>query len=99
MPSININVRPSTGQIFQVNVDSESTTVQGLKQLIGEKMGNIDASSLKLVFSGRILKNEDLVNDCSKVFYDIKKHEPWILNRIINRNYCWKYSSCCSFWW
>ncbi|CEP09423.1 hypothetical protein [Parasitella parasitica] len=64
MPSIKINVRPSTGQIFQVEVDSENTTVQNLKQLIGEAMGNIDGSTLKLVFSGRILKNEDLVNEC-----------------------------------
>ncbi|KAI8637357.1 hypothetical protein BD408DRAFT_424634 [Parasitella parasitica] len=64
MPSIRINVRPSTGQIFQVDVNTESTTVQELKQLIGEKMENTDGSTLKLVFSGRILKDEDQVNDC-----------------------------------
>lgn len=66
MPNITINVRPSTGQLFQVDLDSDSTTVESLKQLIAEKMGNIEAANLKLVFSGRILKNEDLCSQCSK---------------------------------
>lgn len=73
MPHITINIRPSTGQIFKVDLDTDSTTVQGLKEIIGEKMGNIDAGLLKLVFSGRILKNEDLCSDCSKLFYIICK--------------------------
>ncbi|KAG1081119.1 hypothetical protein G6F42_023072 [Rhizopus arrhizus] len=64
MPDITVNVRPSTGQIFQITFNPEETTVETLKVLIGEKMGNIDASSLKLVFSGRILKNEDTAIDC-----------------------------------
>ncbi|KAL9544312.1 hypothetical protein MBANPS3_007688 [Mucor bainieri] len=64
MPDITINVRPSTGQIFQISFDPEEATVEELKVLIGEKMGNLDASSLKLVFSGRILKNEDLAMEC-----------------------------------
>jgi ubiquilin len=68
MTSISINVRPSTGQIFQVEVDTAATTVQSLKEIIAEKMGNFDAANLKLVFSGRILKNEDLVSDCSKFY-------------------------------
>jgi ubiquilin len=67
MPSVNINIRPSTGQIFQVDVDTETTTVQGLKETIGQKM-NVEAANLKLVFSGRILKNEDLISDCSESF-------------------------------
>jgi ubiquilin len=65
MPSVNINIRPSTGQIFQVDVDTETTTTQGLKEIIGQKM-NVEAANLKLVFSGRILKNEDLISDCSE---------------------------------
>lgn len=68
MANITVNIRPSTGQVFQVQVETEGTTVEQLKQIIAEKMGNVDASSLKLVFSGRILKNEDLVTDSSKVF-------------------------------
>lgn len=67
MSDITINVRPSTGQIFQISFDPEETTVEGLKVLIGEEMGNLDPSSLKLVFSGRILKNEDTATECSKV--------------------------------
>lgn len=66
MPNITINVRPSTGQLFQVEFDSDSTTVEGLKQLIAEKMENIEPANLKLVFSGRILKNEDICSQCSK---------------------------------
>ncbi|GAN05923.1 plant ubiquilin [Mucor ambiguus] len=64
MPDITINVRPSTGKIFQISFDPEETFVEGLKVLIGEKMGNLDPSSLKLVFSGRILKNEDTAMEC-----------------------------------
>ncbi|KAI9365852.1 hypothetical protein BD770DRAFT_417555 [Pilaira anomala] len=64
MPNITINVRPSTGQLFQVEFDSDSTTVEGLKQLIAEKMENIEPANLKLVFSGRILKNEDICSQC-----------------------------------
>ncbi|KAI8993549.1 hypothetical protein BDB01DRAFT_776674 [Pilobolus umbonatus] len=60
MPHITINVRPSTGHIFQVDVDTDTTTVNGLKEIIGARMGDTSASQLKLVFSGRILKNEDM---------------------------------------
>ncbi|KAI9469991.1 MAG: hypothetical protein EXX96DRAFT_654389 [Benjaminiella poitrasii] len=66
MPEININVRPSTGQTFKVDIDTEAT-VENLKKTIAEKMENIEASNLKLVFSGRILKNEDLVGECKIV--------------------------------
>ncbi|KAI8380719.1 hypothetical protein BD560DRAFT_386914 [Blakeslea trispora] len=68
MPSnITINVRPSTGQIFQIDIDSEQSSVQDMKQMIAEKMDHADPSSLKLVFSGRILKNEDIIKDCKIV--------------------------------
>ncbi|KAI7899472.1 uncharacterized protein BX663DRAFT_537990 [Cokeromyces recurvatus] len=66
MSTININVRPSTGQIFKLDVGTEAT-IEELKQLIAQKMENVEASNLKLVFSGRILKNEDLVGDCKIV--------------------------------
>lgn len=66
MSNISINVRPSTGQIFKVELDTTTTTIEGLKEIIAEKMGNVQAVNLKLVFSGRILKNEDLCSDCSK---------------------------------
>ena len=66
MASISIQVRPSTGQLFQVELVPSSTTVEELKVIIATKMDNLDPSTLKLVFSGRILKNEDLCSDCSK---------------------------------
>lgn len=98
MTNITINVRPSTGQIFKVDLDTESTTVQALKEIIGQKMGNIEAANLKLVFSGRILKNEDLCSDCSKFF---KNGSLLYLCLIFfyYRTCCWMYCSCCSLWW
>ncbi|KAI9277474.1 hypothetical protein BY458DRAFT_505085 [Sporodiniella umbellata] len=59
MAPASINVRPSTGQIFKVEVDINSTTVHGLKKIIAASMGDVSPDDLKLVFSGRILKNED----------------------------------------
>ena len=62
--NITINIRPSTGQVFQIDIDSEQATVQDMKTIIAEKMDHADPSTLKLVFSGRILKNEDIIKDC-----------------------------------
>ncbi|ORE09937.1 hypothetical protein BCV72DRAFT_47483 [Rhizopus microsporus var. microsporus] len=63
MAPISINVRPSTGQTFKVQVDAEETTVLGLKEIIATSMGDVSSNDLKLVFSGRILKNEDKCSD------------------------------------
>lgn len=100
MPNITINIRPSTGQLFQVELDTDSTTVQGLKEIIGQKMGNVDATTLKLVFSGRILKDEDLCHDCSKFFFSFFAvlFKPLTLIALF-RNCCWLHCSCCSFRW
>ncbi|KAG0769043.1 hypothetical protein G6F62_000639 [Rhizopus arrhizus] len=63
MAPVSINVRPSTGQVFKVQVDVESTTVFGLKEIIAASMGDVSPNDLKLVFSGRILKNQDNCSD------------------------------------
>ncbi|OBZ86965.1 Ubiquitin domain-containing protein DSK2b [Choanephora cucurbitarum] len=65
--NITINIRPSTGQVFQIDIDSEQATVQDMKTIIAEKMDHADPSTLKLVFSGRILKNEDIIKNCKIV--------------------------------
>jgi ubiquilin len=64
--TININIRPSTGKTFQLQVDADTTTVKQLKESISAQMEDVSPSDLKLVFSGRILKDEDLCTDCSK---------------------------------
>lgn len=66
MAPISINVRPSTGRTFKVQVDTEETTVLRLKDIIATSMGDVSSNDLKLVFSGRILKNEDKCSDYSK---------------------------------
>ncbi|KAI9304934.1 hypothetical protein BJ944DRAFT_240111 [Cunninghamella echinulata] len=55
---INIKVRPSTGKLLDVELDLEWTVYQ-LKEKIGEKMDGVPASQLKLVYSGRILKDDE----------------------------------------
>lgn len=94
MAPVSINVRPSTGQVFKVQVDVESTTVFGLKEIIAASMGDVSPNDLKLVFSGRILKNQDNCSDYSNA----NKHIIFLyIDQFANRNYRRKYSSCCSF--
>lgn len=62
---ITVQIRPSNGQVFQVEFDPETTTVKQLKEIIAEKRNGVNADSLKLVYSGRILKDDDLCSTCS----------------------------------
>ena len=62
---ITVQIRPSNGQVFQVEFDLETTTVKQLKEIIAEKRNGVNADSLKLVYSGRILKDDDLCSTCS----------------------------------
>lgn len=62
---ITVQIRPSNGQVFQVEFDPENTTVKQLKEIIAEKRNGVNADSLKLVYSGRILKDDDLCTTCS----------------------------------
>ncbi|KAI9277163.1 hypothetical protein BDA99DRAFT_555078 [Phascolomyces articulosus] len=61
--SINVKIRPSNGNLFEVEFDPESTTILDLKQLIADKMDNAEPSELRLVYSGRILKDDDACHD------------------------------------
>ncbi|CDH54152.1 ubiquitin-like protein [Lichtheimia corymbifera JMRC:FSU:9682] len=61
---ITVQIRPSNGQVFQVEFDPENTTVKQLKEIIAEKRNGVNADSLKLVYSGRILKDDDLCTTC-----------------------------------
>lgn len=71
MAPASINVRPSTGQVFKVQVDTNTTTVFGLKKIIATSMGDVSPDDLKLVFSGRILKNEDNCSEYSNIYIHI----------------------------
>jgi ubiquilin len=63
--TITVKVRPSNGILFDVEFDPECTVFQ-LKEKVGEKMAGASATLLKLVYSGRILKDEDICNTYSK---------------------------------
>ncbi|KAI9007572.1 hypothetical protein CLU79DRAFT_778176 [Phycomyces nitens] len=66
--AITVKIKPFTGDVLQVELDPESTTVVQFKSTIGQKMGGLEAIDIKLVYSGRILKDED---SCST--YGIKE--------------------------
>ncbi|KAI8060266.1 hypothetical protein BC940DRAFT_312411 [Gongronella butleri] len=56
---LTLKVRPSTGRLFDVSVALDATILQ-LKEAVGQKMeAGVPASQLKLVHSGRILKDDD----------------------------------------
>ncbi|CAO3591034.1 unnamed protein product [Absidia cylindrospora] len=57
--TITIKVRPSNGVLFNVQFDPDCTVFQ-LKEKVGEKMDGTSASLLKLVYSGGILKDDDI---------------------------------------
>lgn len=65
--TINVKIKPSTGNMFQLELDLNNTTVSDLKRMVGDKMC-APAIELKLVFAGRILKDQDLCADCSEWF-------------------------------
>ncbi|KAI8145240.1 hypothetical protein BJV82DRAFT_649115 [Fennellomyces sp. T-0311] len=56
---ITVKIRPSNGDLFDVEFDPESTTIRQLKKLVGDKMDGADPTELRLVYSGRILKDDD----------------------------------------
>ncbi|KAI8342118.1 hypothetical protein BC941DRAFT_415412 [Chlamydoabsidia padenii] len=56
--TITVKIRPSTGILFDVEFDPDCTVFQ-LKEKVGDKMAGTSAKLLKLVYSGRILKDED----------------------------------------
>ena len=63
---ITVKVRPSNGNLIDVEFDPESATILELKQLIADKLDNAEPSELRLVYSGRILKDDDVCKDYSR---------------------------------
>lgn len=66
--SITVKIRPSSGKLFDVEFVPETTTVAQLKQKVSEKLDGVEPQDIRLVFSGRILKDDSLCNEFSKKF-------------------------------
>ncbi|CAG8460045.1 11247_t:CDS:10 [Funneliformis mosseae] len=58
---INVKFRPSTGDGFDYRFDPGQLTVQQLKEKLALRT-TIPADSMRLVYSGRVLKDEDMVD-------------------------------------
>ncbi|CAI2172187.1 11218_t:CDS:10 [Funneliformis geosporum] len=58
---INVKFRPSTGDGFDYRFDPGQLTVQQLKEKLALRT-TIPANSMRLVYSGRVLKDEDMVD-------------------------------------
>ncbi|CAG8447474.1 11001_t:CDS:10 [Ambispora gerdemannii] len=59
--SIVVSFRPSTGKLFDCSFDPTQMTVRQLKEKLARET-SIPADSMRLVYSGRILKDEDMVD-------------------------------------
>ncbi|CAG8470994.1 5446_t:CDS:10 [Ambispora leptoticha] len=59
--SIVVSFRPSNGKLFDCSFDPSQMTVLQLKEKLARET-NIPADSMRLVYSGRILKDEDMVD-------------------------------------
>jgi ubiquilin len=59
--SINVKFRPSTGDGFDYSFDPGQLTVRQLKERLASHT-TIPADSMRLVYSGRVLKDEDMVD-------------------------------------
>ena len=59
--SINVKFRPSAGDGFVYSFDPGQLTVRQLKERLVSHT-TIPADSMRLVYSGRVLKDEDMVD-------------------------------------
>ncbi|RUS31928.1 hypothetical protein BC938DRAFT_476741 [Jimgerdemannia flammicorona] len=65
---IKIKVRPSTGPVFEISLDPAQTTVQELKEKLSARVQTIRADEMRLVYSGRVLKDEEPCEFYSKCY-------------------------------
>lgn len=66
MTNITVKIRSSTGSTFDLEIDPEALTVYELKELLVKSIPATTAEGLRLVYSGRILKDPDNVSSYSK---------------------------------
>lgn len=63
---IKIKIRPSTGPVFEISFDPAVTTVQELKEKLSARVQTIRPDEMRLVYSGRVLKDEEPCESYSK---------------------------------
>ncbi|KAG2186052.1 hypothetical protein INT43_002490, partial [Umbelopsis isabellina] len=62
MTNITVKIRSSTGSTFDIEIDPEALTVYELKELLVNSISATTPEGLRLVYSGRILKDPDNVS-------------------------------------
>lgn len=67
MTGITVKIRSSTGSTFELQMEPEALTVYELKELLTKSLPGTTAADLRLVYSGRILKDPDMVSSYSKL--------------------------------
>lgn len=65
---ITINVRPSSGKTFSLEIVPDATSIRDLKDKVKDKLEGFNGVDIKLVYSGRVLKDEDNCSDYRKSF-------------------------------
>ncbi|CAO3688221.1 unnamed protein product [Umbelopsis ramanniana] len=66
--SITVKIRSSVGSTFELQIEPDGLTVGDLKQLLTDHIAGATAADLRLVYSGRILKDPDTLST-----YDIRE--------------------------
>lgn len=79
--SINVKFRPSIGDVFDYCFDPAQLTVQQLKEKLASHT-TIPADSMRLVYSGRVLKDEDMV----ELYGEFLLQDPIINLELFNKN-------------
>lgn len=62
MSLITVKIRSSVGSTFELQIDPDGLTVGDLKQLLTDHIAGATAADLRLVYSGRILKDPDTLS-------------------------------------
>lgn len=60
--TINVNIKSSSDKKFVINIETEKTVLD-LKTAIAEQT-EVPAERQRLIYSGRVLKDADTLNDC-----------------------------------
>ncbi|CAO3666694.1 unnamed protein product [Umbelopsis vinacea] len=68
MTGITVKIRSSTGSTFELQMEPEALTVYELKELLTKSLPGTTAANLRLVYSGRILKDPDMVSSYKAQF-------------------------------
>jgi ubiquilin len=62
MSIITVKIRTSLGSTFELQIEPDGLTVSDLKELLTDHIAGATAADLRLVYSGRILKDPDMLS-------------------------------------